>query len=320
MRPTYFLSVCSCLVFVLLSFTCSTALGEGEFPKRHLTYRVFFEPGGQSDREARRQQPYLKMSLGQAVMIEYKIGGDGAAGWREFSKKTRPDGYTMAGFNLPHIILQPLLGKPGYHTSDMEPVMIFERTPLGLAVLADSPYKTLIELLEACKEEPGKIKIGGSSINSASYFAALRLERLAGTKFNYVPMTGTGPPMDPLKEGLIDAWFANSEDLVEFRDKLRILAFSVEDRFGSFPDTPTFRELGFDLVASIDRGVCVPVKTPEEIVRKLEKVYLEISNTPSVRDGIVKAGSIPVAIGSDEARAYIGSLGKSYTELIQELK
>ncbi|MBP2676577.1 MAG: tripartite tricarboxylate transporter substrate binding protein, partial [Deltaproteobacteria bacterium] len=105
-----------CLAALCLGAGVRSAWSEVKpFPTRQITYMVCFDPGGQSDREARRQQPLLEKLLGQKVIIDYKIGGGGALGWRELTK-AKPDGYTMAGFNIPHVILQPLQQDVGYKT------------------------------------------------------------------------------------------------------------------------------------------------------------------------------------------------------------
>jgi len=163
---------------------------EKAFPSRQLTYVVCFDPGGQSDRGARLYQPHLDKLFGQKVIIDYKVGGGGALGWRELTR-AKPDGYTFAGFNIPHIILQPLQQDVGYQTEQIVPVMIFQRTPLGLAVLNTSPIKTLQDFIDQAKKEPGAISVGGSGSFSGYHMATLRLEKLTGTKLTYVPFTGS---------------------------------------------------------------------------------------------------------------------------------
>ena len=88
---------------------------ETPYPTRQISYLICFDPGGQSDRVARLQQPHLDRILGQKVIIGYKVGGGGALGWRELVRG-KPDGYLMAGFNIPHTILQPLQQEGGYKT------------------------------------------------------------------------------------------------------------------------------------------------------------------------------------------------------------
>ena len=131
-------TICVAVLCVGLGARFAWSDQEKPYPTRQITYMVCFDPGGQSDREARRQQPLLEKYLGQKVVIDYKIGGGGALGWRELTK-AKPDGYTIAGFNIPHVILQPLQQDVGYKTDQIVPVFIFHKTPLALAVLQTSP-------------------------------------------------------------------------------------------------------------------------------------------------------------------------------------
>ena len=99
------------------------------FPKKRVTYNICFNPGGESDITARLQEQTLKKYLGADVSIQYKIGGGGALCWAELVK-TAPDGYTIAGHNLPHTILQPMeMGDAGYKTFDLKQVYMFESHP-----------------------------------------------------------------------------------------------------------------------------------------------------------------------------------------------
>ncbi|QGP92909.1 Tripartite tricarboxylate transporter family receptor [Neomoorella glycerini] len=292
---------------------------EDKYPEKQITYLITFDPGGQSDREARRQQPLLEKILGQKVIIDYKVGGGGAVGWSELAR-SKPDGYTIAGFNLPHIILQPMQQATGYKTEQIVPVALFQSTPLGLAVLKDSPYKTLEDFLNAAKQKPGEISIGGSGTFSGHQMGTLRLEKLTGTKFKYVPFTGSAPQMTAFLGGHVDAVFANSDDLVKQKDKIRILAFAGKERFEAFPDAPTFKEKGIDLVEAIDRGVAVPPGTPDNIIKKLEAAFLEIAKNPDIQAQMKKEGFVPIAMGHDECKAYIEKMTGIYKEIAAGLK
>ena len=289
------------------------------YPTRQLTYLIPFDPGGQSDVEARRQQPHLARILGQQVIIDYKVGGGGALGWRELTK-SKPDGYLFCGFNIPHTILQPLQQEVGYKTEQLVPVALFQRTPVGLAVPANSPYKTLEEFIQAAKKDPGKLSVGGSSFFSGPHFATMRFEKLAGVKLSYVPFTGAAPQITALLGGHTDAGMTFSNDLVRFIDKLRILAMATDQRMPQFPNVPTFKELGFDLVEAVDRGVIVPPKTPAEVVAKLEAAFLEIAKNPDIQEEMRKKGFMPLAMGAAESKAYLDKLTAQYKVMFQEVK
>jgi tripartite-type tricarboxylate transporter receptor subunit TctC len=121
----------------------ASATAADKFPSKRITYKICFNPGGESDITARFQEAALKKALGVDVAITYQVGGGGALCWAELVK-TNPDGYTIAGHNLPHTVLQPLeMGNAGYNTLDLKQIYFFESTPNVLLVRSDSPYKTL---------------------------------------------------------------------------------------------------------------------------------------------------------------------------------
>jgi tripartite-type tricarboxylate transporter receptor subunit TctC len=302
-----------------LVFLASPAPAATDFPTKPVTYLITFDPGGQSDREARRQQPHLERILKQKVLIDYKVGGGGALGWRELVK-SRPDGYTMAGFNIPHIILQPLQQEVGYKTEQIVPVALFQRTVLALAVLNTSPFKTLQEFVDYAKKNPGALTVGGSGTFSGPHMAALRFQKLTGTTVTYVPFTGAAPQTMAFLGGHVAAAFSNSDDLVRYKDKVRVLAFASEQRFADFPDTPTLKERGVDMAEAVDRGVAVPPGTPEAVIQKLESAFLAIARNPEIQAEMKKQGFVPLAMGHKESKAYIEKMTAIYKELVAGLK
>ncbi len=145
-----------------------------QFPSKTITYQIPFNPGGQSDVEARRQQPLLEKALGVKVVVQYKPGGGGSVGWANLIKQ-KPNGYFISGINIPHIILQPLArGKAGYKTEQLAPIALFQATPIGLAVMKDSKFKTLKDLIEYAKKNPGAVTCGGSGTWSGHHIAYLQ--------------------------------------------------------------------------------------------------------------------------------------------------
>jgi tripartite-type tricarboxylate transporter receptor subunit TctC len=315
--------VVSVIIFVIAMCawfgSLASAQQEKPFPTRQINYMICFDPGGQSDRVARLQQPHLDRILKQKVIIDYKVGGGGALGWRELTR-AKPDGYTVAGFNIPHIILQPLQQEVGYKTEQIIPVVIFQRTPLALAVLKTSPIKTYQEFVDYAKKNPGKVTVGGSGTFSGYHMAALRLEKLAGIKLTYVPYTGSAPQMTSFLGGHIEAVFGASDDLTIHKDKLRVLAFAMDKRFPGFDDVSTFKELNVDLMEAVDRGVAAPPKTPDYIIKKLEAAWLEVAKLPEMQTEMKRQVFIPVAIGHEDGKAYVAKMTALYKELTAGLK
>ena len=309
-----------CLVALCFGAGIRSAWSEEKpYPAHQINYMVCFDPGGQSDREARRQQPLLEKLLGQKVIVDYKIGGGGALGWRALTK-AKPDGYTFAGFNIPHVILQPLQQDVGYKTEQINPVFIFHKTPLALAVLETSPFKTLKDLVDHAKKNPFLVSVGGSGAYTGYHMATLRFEKMIGTRLTYVPYTGAAPQMTSFLGGHIVAVFGASDDLTRYRDKIRVLGFATEKRFPGFPDVPTLKEQGFDMVEGVDRGIAVPPNTPANVIKTLEAAFMDIARRPEFQEEQRKNGFIPLAMGHEEAKEYMKQMTALYTELAQGLK
>lgn len=305
--------------FFLMAFSCPV-IADDTFPSEPITYQIPFNPGGQSDLEARRQQPLLEEYLGTDIVIQYKPGGGGSVGWVDLMHQ-KPNGYYIAGINVPHIILQPLArGDAGYETEKIEPIAFFQATPIGLAVLKDSPYKTLEDLLAFAKSNPGALVVGGSGTWSGHHIAHLQLQDMAGAEMTYVPHKGAAPSVAAFLGGHVQAMWGNSNDLVQHADKIRVLAFGTKEPFFAMPDVPTFESLGFKLYASIDRGAAVPPGTPVERIKKLENAFMRIAFNEEVREQMKKDGFVPIFMNAQESRAYIQEMKRDWAPVVEKYK
>lgn len=306
------------LLLVAISLTLFTTPSFGQFPEKPITYTIPFGPGGQSDLEARRQQPLLENSLGQKIIIQYKAGGGGSIGWAELVKK-KPDGYFITGINIPHIILQPLArGNAGFETEQIVPVALFQATPIGLAVLKDSEFTDLDSLINYAKKNPGMVTAGGSGTWSGHHIAHLQLGKMADANMTYIPSKGAAESVAAFLGGHVKALWANSNDLVQHADKIRVLAYGTKKPFEQMSDVPTFESLGYKIYASIDRGVAVPPGTPADVIEVLEKAFLDITNNPEVQTQMRKDGFQPVSLGHKESMAYIAEMKEQWTPIVQE--
>ena len=195
----------------------------GQFPSKAITYQIPFGPGGQSDLEARRQQPLLEKALGVKVIVQYKPGGGGSIGWATLIKQ-KADGYFISGINIPHIVLQPLArGNAGYETDQLKPIALFQATPIGLAVLKDSQINSLEDLIAEAKKNPGAITCGGSGTWSGHHIAHLQFGKMAGIKMTYIPSKRAAKSVAAFLGGHVKALWANSNDLVQHADKINVL-------------------------------------------------------------------------------------------------
>jgi tripartite-type tricarboxylate transporter receptor subunit TctC len=252
-------------LLLALTLLPALSLAATDFPKGPITYIIPFPPGGQSDVEARMQQPYPEKILGVPIVVNYMPGAGGALAWTKFVQ-AKPDGYTVCGINIPHIILQPLSQKDAaFKTDDLKPLCIFESTPIGLAVKKDSKINSLKEFIEFAKANPGKVTVGISGKLSGHHMASLQFEKMTDTKLTLVTFTGAAPQVTNLLGGHVEAIWGNSSDLVGYQTQMKILSIGTEKRMDVLPNFPTFQEQGLKFYPRIDRGVAVPKNTPADI-------------------------------------------------------
>jgi len=321
LRTASFVLLTLALVFsVTLLFAAGTKEGEEAYPSRNIDYIIPFNPGGQSDITAQYQKEALQKALGVNIVIKYMPGAGGAVAWSNLVK-AKPDGYTICGNNIPHIIIQPLVrDNAGYETEQLELVYLFQTTPIGLAVLKDSKFKTLEQFLDYAKEHPGEITIGGSGTHSGHHLALLQLQKLAGVQFTYIPSTGAAPSVANFLGGHTMALFANSNDLVQHKEKITVLAMGTEKRFTQhLPDVPTFKELGIDMTAGIDRGVCVPPGTPDNVIKTLEKAFEQVCESDTFVNKMEELGFLVQKLKAKEFKKYIAEKKDEYTAILKEL-
>lgn len=311
----------SILLAMLLCITMPfTTVAFADFPENPITYQIPFGPGGQSDLEARRQQPLLEDMLGVKVIVQYKPGGGGSIGWATLIKK-KPDGYFISGINIPHIVLQPLArGNAGYETDQLKPIALFQATPIGLAVLKDSPFTNLEDLIDYAKKNPAAVTCGGSGTWSGHHIAHLQLSKMAGVNLTYIPSKGAAKSVAAFLGGHVKALWGNSNDLVQHADKIRVLAFGTKAPFANMPEVPTFESKGYPLYASIDRGAGAPPDTPDDRIKILEKAFLKISSDPDVIKQMRKDGFVPLSMGAEASRAYIMEKVKEWAPVVKEFK
>lgn len=251
-----------------------------DFPARAIEYIIPFDPGGESDITARLQEPLMEAALGVGVNVRHQPGGGGAVAWSEFQGNAEPDGHEIIGINIPHIVAQPIQrSDAGYTTEGFDIISWFHMTPHVLVVRADSPYETLDDLLAFAEENPQSLTVGGSGTFSGNHLETLRLQEVADVQVTYIPFTGTGPLPAALLGGHVGAVISNSTLGVQLGDDVRVLAVASEERLEVLPDTPTFQELGYDIVGGTYRGVAAPQGTPPERLEMLADLFTEMNET-----------------------------------------
>ncbi len=261
---------------------------QAEYPEKPVHYIIPFGPGGESDITARFQEPFFKKKFGQNLVIEYKPGGGGAVGWAQLNSM-KGDGYTIMGTNLPHIVVQPLQKDVGFTTDDIINIYMFHYTPDAIVVHKESELKTLKDLVDYAKANPGKLTFSGSGKGTANHLAQVLFDDMAGIKSTYVAFKGTGASTTAVMGKQVMASWGYTTVPSKYQDT-RMLAVAMEERHPAYPDVPTFKELGFDLVSGAYRGIAVPKSTPEDIRKKLANMIDEINKDPAFIKQMVDNG------------------------------
>ncbi|MEJ2056686.1 MAG: tripartite tricarboxylate transporter substrate binding protein [Desulfofustis sp.] len=309
--------ILTALVLVsIFSMAGSNVLAE-DYPSKAVNYIIPFGPGGESDITARHQQPFFKKLFGQDLIISYKPGGGGAVAWAQLNKM-KGDGYTIMGINLPHIIVKPQEKAVGFTTDDITGIYMFHYTPDAIVVTNDSEFKTLDDLIAYAKENPGKVTFSGSGKGTANHLAQLRFDKMAGIKTTYVAFKGTGAAVTALLGKQVMAEWGYTSVGAKQAEKARMLAVAMEERHPEFPDVPTFKELGYDLVSGAFRGIAVPKSTPEDIRIKLSDMIGQINADPEFRKRMEADGMALLDVDYKGYQAFIDKQAKVMLEAARE--
>jgi len=293
------------------SALASGALAQPRWPTRNITMIVPFPPGGQADLAARPVAAALEKVLGQSVVVENRGGAGGAVGNAAVAR-AEPDGYTLL-MTLSSLAVLPEAERlfartPGYEVGQLAPVARVLADPTLLGVPASAPWRTLQDLVEDAKKRPGTIPYGSSGAYGTLHVAMEMFATEAGLKLLHVPYRGAGPAVTGLLAGQIQALASAPGVLKEHVDAgtVRILANWGAQRIDSFPDVPTFKELGYPGVEFyIWAGLFLPRGVPEPIMTQLRDAMRRVMNDPEVTRVFQNAGSPPAYLDAPDFAQFV---------------
>ncbi|WP_299357939.1 tripartite tricarboxylate transporter substrate binding protein [uncultured Paracoccus sp.] len=289
------------------------------YPDGPVNYIIPFNAGGESDITARYQQPYFKELTGQDMIVQYLPGAGGAQAWSGLNGYPG-DGMTIMGTNLPHIILQPMLQDPGYKTEDITNVYMFHFTPDALLVRSESPFQTVQDVIDAATQDPGSVTAGGTGTNSANHVANQVFMNETGATTTYIPYSGTAATESGLLGGEVDVLWGYTTVAARQADTVRMLAVATEERHPLFPDVPTFKELGIEMVGGAYRGIAVPSSTPEDVRQQLSDVIGKINADPEFRKRMEADGYALIDVPYDQMDDFMAERGAAYEKVAEQLK
>src|ERR1700704_5784572 len=278
-------------VLAILAF--STVASAQNFPSRPITIIVPFSAGGPSDVMARILAERMKVTLGEAILVENVTGAAGSIGVGR-AVRSPPDGYTISFGHLGTHVANGAIYKLGYDlVADLEPVVLLPSNPMIIVSKNAVPAKSLKELLAWLKARPAPPTAGTAGAGSGSHIAGLYFESVTGIKLQYVPYRGTAPAMNDLVAGQIDLIVdQTSNSIGQVRaGNIRAYAVTAEKRVESAPDVPTTDEAGLPgFHMTLWSGLWVPKDTPKDIVAKLNAAAVDALNDPAVRKQLENLG------------------------------
>jgi tripartite-type tricarboxylate transporter receptor subunit TctC len=272
-----------------------------EWPAHTINMIVPFPAGGQADLAARPVALAMERILGKPVIVDNRAGGGGGSVGNAYAARATPDGYTLL-MTLSSLAVLPeadrLFDRPvSYEVSQFAPVARVLADPTLLAVPASAPWKTLQDLVDDAKQRPGQIPYGSSGPYGTLHVAMEMFAASAGIKLLHVPFRGAGPALTALLSGTVQAVASAPGTLRQQVDdgKMRVLANWGAQRIASFPDLPTFKELGYsDVEFYIWAGLFAQASLPAEIMTRLRDAMAKVVRAPEVTKTFETAGS-PVA-------------------------
>ncbi len=309
----------SLLALLCLIIGSASAQSNPTYPNKPVRLIVAYAPGGATDIVARMLAQELTTIMGQSVIVENRAGGGTLVG-TDSIKRANPDGYSLL-FGTNAFVITPLLHNgPTYDpVKDFSPVSQTTLQPLGLFVTPSLKIKTVEQLIEYAKKNPGKLNFASSGNGSAQHLAGESFRVAAGIDLVHVPYKGAGPAIVDLLAGRVDMMFTslvgNTEHIKEGR--LVLIATSGIKRGSASPDVPTVAQTLPGYEAYTWQGVIAPANTPVAVVNQLNAAIKKATSTPKFYERLAAQGMEVQTSTPAEFKARLASDTGKYKELLQ---
>ncbi len=295
----------TCLFLMVLAFGL-LASGNvfAKYPEKPLNMIIAFTAGGSSDVQARIMQKYWNKYSDQEWVFVYKPGAGGAIGFGEIAM-SKPDGYTIGGVNVPHIVLQPLVQKAQFSIDDFAYICQVVNDPQAIAVRKDSPLKTVKDVFEFAKANPSKLKVGLVGPNSGHHLMFLDVKGKYDFPVTEIFYKGAADQNAALLGGEIDVMFGNLNDVMRSLEEMNVLGLAAEKRNAFLPEVATLREQGYDVVSDIRRAFVAPKGIDQAQLDYLRATFKKISDDPEYQADMKTAGQPMEYMDGDAFYAHV---------------
>ncbi len=311
------------LLLVFVSFLFASVLQAQPYPSKPIKIVVPSPPGGPPDLILRMLNNHLTTILGQPVIVENRAGAGGIVG-TAYVAKTAPDGYTALFTTASHVNTPPF-----NENVPFDPVKDFTHVTLAaqnfgqaLTVPANSPAKTVQDLVAMAKKNPGKLNYGSAGIGTASHIPAELMKSMAGVDIVGVQYRGVAEAMTDLLAGRIDLFFVGTQLAAQYdqQGRARVLALTGAKRWKGLPNVPTMQEAGFKGFNLINWfGLWLPAGAPPEIVNKLYEAMVKALAEPDVRTQFDAQGLEAVGMPPAEFAKFVASESRFINDLAKKI-
>lgn len=302
----------------------SAAAAAQSFPTRPVKLIVPFPPGGGTDILARPIAQKLSAKWGQPVIIDNRGGAGGNIGTKA-AADAEPDGYTIIlGVLGTHAVNQSLYANAGFDsTRDFAAITMVANTPNIVVVHPSVPVKSVKELIDYAKANPGKLNYATPGNGTPSHLATEMFKSQAGVNLTHVPYKGSGPALADMLGGQTQVWIANAPVVLPHikAGKLRALATTSAKRPAIAADLPTLNEAGLrGYEADTWYGLFAPAKTPKPILDKIHADVVAVLRSAEIRERFAAQGAEVVANSSEEFTKKLHEDVAKWKRVIADLK
>lgn len=318
-KPRFIRHAASLLAGALGSMAIA-ASAQAAYPDKPVHIVVGFSAGGTTDVIARIMAKELTQALGESFVVENKPGA-GSNIATDYVKRAKPDGYTLYFVAVTSAINQTLYRNVSFDlTKDFDAIALGAKVPNILVVNPKVPVKSVQELVDYAKANPGKLAFASSGSGTSIHMAGELFKMRTGLDLLHVPYKGSSPAVTDLIGGQVQLMFDNmpaSWPHVK-AGKLRALAVTTAQRSPSAPDLPTMQELGYDKFdVSSWFGLIAPAGTPPEVIEKLNAVMVKAQDNPEVKEAFAGLGAVGEKTTPEEFGAFIKSEIESWAPVVK---
>jgi len=285
-----------CTAALLLAVASGLAQAQADWPSRPVTVVVPSSPGGGTDVYGRLLAQALTEQLKQTFIVDNKPGASGAIG-ATFVAQAAPDGYTMLVASNSSLGINPVLYKSLQYdvARDFAPVTRGVIAPMVIVAHPDAKVRTMAELMERGRREPGVLFYGTAGVGSPLYIGVRMIEEATGAHFTHVPYKGAGAAYTDLLGGRLQFMLTDLASVRQHIDAGKLLALSVTDKTKLLPTVPTFVEAGVPGIKAFTAfSVLVPVKVPPALVKRIADEIAKAMKTPALAARLEQQALLPV--------------------------